>query len=143
MEFKYSDGGRAKAGYRGKASGDCFVRAVAIALDLPYDHVYSIVAERCNKTNPRKKKRRNHPAKGIYREFADKILEEFGWEWVPTVMPGGRNYPKLRACDLPDGPIVARVSRHFCAVIDGTVYDDHDPTRGGKRLVYGYYRRRP
>lgn len=37
-----------------------------------------------------------------------------------------------------DRPYVA-LSRHLCAVIDRTVYDNHDPSRGGTRCVYGYW----
>ena len=37
--YKYNDGGRADAGYKGKA-GDCVVRAIAIATGLPYQEVY-------------------------------------------------------------------------------------------------------
>lgn len=38
-EYKYDDGGRATAGYKGK-TGDCGVRAVAIATGKPYKEVY-------------------------------------------------------------------------------------------------------
>jgi len=32
-----------------------------------------------------------------------------------------------------------KVSKHLTAVIDGVMYDTHDPSRGGSRCVYGYY----
>ena len=35
LELKINDGGRAAAGYKGKA-GDCVVRSIAIVTDLPY-----------------------------------------------------------------------------------------------------------
>jgi hypothetical protein len=47
----------------------------------------------------------------------------------------------LRADELPGGPIVARTSRHFVAVIDGVIHDTHDPSRGGDRCVYGIWAR--
>ena len=39
MDFVYNDGGRAAAGYKGRA-GDCVVRAIAIATQKPYQDVY-------------------------------------------------------------------------------------------------------
>lgn len=141
MDYKYSDGGREAAGYKGK-TGDCFVRAAAIATGKSYEEVYNLVLLRCRETNHRKRKRRNTPSGGIYREFADTIMAEYGWEWVPIVKPGCSDRPKLKAGDLPKGRILARVTRHFCAVIDDVVHDTHDPRRGGTRLVYGYYRKK-
>ena len=35
LELKIDDGGRAAAGYKGKA-GDCVVRSIAIVTKLPY-----------------------------------------------------------------------------------------------------------
>jgi hypothetical protein len=42
--------------------------------------------------------------------------------------------------ELPAGRIIARVSKHFVAIIDGVINDIYDPSRGGNRCVYGYYR---
>src|SRR6266702_525925 len=42
MDFVYNDGGRAAAGYRGRA-GDCVVRAIAIAAQKPYQDVYDAI----------------------------------------------------------------------------------------------------
>ena len=35
--------------------------------------------------------------------------------------------------------MVVAVSKHYTAVIDGTIHDIYDPSRGGSRCVYGYY----
>jgi hypothetical protein len=45
----------------------------------------------------------------------------------------------LREGELPMGRLVVNLSKHFTAVIDGVVYDTHDPTRDGTRCVYGYW----
>jgi hypothetical protein len=37
--------------------------------------------------------------------------------------------------------LIVSVSKHLTAVIDGMIYDTHDPSRGGSRCVYGYYSR--
>ena len=42
MDWHYSDGGRAAAGYKG-TTDDCVTRAVAIAADLPYQRVYEAI----------------------------------------------------------------------------------------------------
>ena len=39
LELKINDGGRAAAGYKGKA-GDCVVRSIAIVTGLSYQKVY-------------------------------------------------------------------------------------------------------
>jgi hypothetical protein len=46
----------------------------------------------------------------------------------------------LRAEELPGGRLIVKVSKHVVAVIDGVINDSHDPSRGGTRCVYGYYR---
>ena len=40
VEFNFNDGGRTRAGYKGR-TGDCVTRAVAIAAQLPYQQVYN------------------------------------------------------------------------------------------------------
>jgi len=45
----------------------------------------------------------------------------------------------LRADELPQGKLIVRLSKHLTAMIDGVIQDTHDPSRGGKRCVYGYY----
>lgn len=44
MKFKFNDGGREAAGYKGKAS-DCVTRAIAIATGKPYQEVYDAINE--------------------------------------------------------------------------------------------------
>jgi hypothetical protein len=46
----------------------------------------------------------------------------------------------LRERELPSGRLIVSVSRHMVAVIDGVIHDTHDPSRGGTRCVYGYWR---
>lgn len=35
--------------------------------------------------------------------------------------------------------LVVSLSRHWCAVVDGTTRDLYDPSRDGTRCVYGYF----
>ena len=73
MRFEYNDGGRAKAGYKGK-TGDCGVRAVAVITGLPYREVYNALA-RLNKARTGKRTARN----GLYRETLHEYLATLGF----------------------------------------------------------------
>lgn len=134
--YAYSDGGRAHAGFRGE-TGDCVTRAVAIALDLPYRQVYDdlfALARSLGVRNP-------SPRDGVPRKVYDRYLADAGWAWTPTMTIGSGTTVHLRRDELPAGRLVVRVSKHLCAVIDGTVFDTHDPSRAGRRAVYGFWSR--
>tara|TARA_R100000789_G_scaffold59358_1_gene57025 strand:- start:99 stop:770 length:672 start_codon:yes stop_codon:yes gene_type:complete len=144
--YKYNDGGRADAGYKGKA-GDCVVRAIAIATELPYQEVYDGLKEENQKyANSRRtrgakkiKAKGTTPRNGNYRDVYQPYLESKGWTWKPTMKIGQGCKVHLKADELPSGKIICRLSRHIVAVIDGVVNDTHDSTRDGKRCVYGYF----
>lgn len=136
--FVVHDGGRADAGFRGDA-GDCVTRAIAIATMSDYAWVYAELSagmERLGK--PRSA--RNGIDKKVYRPF---IEVEHGWTWTPTMKIGSGCTVHLRADELPEGRLIVRLSGHLCAMVDGTVYDTHDPRRDGTRCVYGYWRESP
>jgi hypothetical protein len=46
----------------------------------------------------------------------------------------------LHPDEPPKGRLIVAV-RHYTVVIDGVLHDTHDCTRGGKRCVYGYWRK--
>jgi len=140
MSYVYNDGGRAAAGYRGDA-GDCVVRAIAIAAELPYQEVYDDLGARVKSARqPRGRQRKVSARDGVPRRVYQPYLEEHGWEWVSTMEIGSGCQVHLRPDELPTGRIVARLSKHLAAVIDGVVHDTHDPSREGTRCVYGYFR---
>jgi hypothetical protein len=133
MTWVYDDGGRADAGFRGDA-GDCVVRAIAIATETTYAAVYTEIAERnAALGNPRSGRN------GTPRKVYEPLLAEFGFRWTPTMAIGSGCRVHLRADELPAGRIVARLSGHLCAVVDGVVHDTYDPSRGGTRCVYGIF----
>lgn len=135
MPFTYNDGGRSAAGYRGEAR-DCAVRAIAIAAELPYQRVYKALAHIQKQQEPA-----GHaaPRQGVQRRAYDAYLQGLGWQWTPTMQVGSGCQVHLRPEELPAGRLIVRLSRHLAAVIDGTVQDTYDPTRGGTRCVYGYW----
>lgn len=134
--WAYHDGGRALAGYVGDA-GDCVTRAIAIAAELPYQVVYDALHERAK--NERLKRKRRSPRRGLHKTTYDPYLEALGWKWTPTMSIGSGCKVHLRADELPKGRLIVNVSKHLVAVVDGVILDTHDPSRGGRRCVYGYY----
>lgn len=124
LPFVHDDGGRAASGYRGDAS-DCVVPAFSILLGRDYR----------NKEIGRARSARDGVPMKVIHAFA----RDNGLRWTPTMSIGSGTIVHLRAGELPDVPLVARVTRHVCAVIDGTIRDTHDPSRDGTRAVYGYW----
>lgn len=147
MRFVYNDGGRANAGYKG-STGDCVVRAIAIASELPYQTVYDELFERNRAFAARSRSRRaakvrgkrGTPRDGNFAESYGPYLRSLGFVWTPTMRIGSGCTVHLRADELPLGRLVVHVSRHTVAVIDGVVHDTDDCTRNGRRCVYGYWR---
>ena len=141
MKWTYSDGGRADAGYKGHAD-DCVTRAIAIACELPYRDVYDMLAQRNRELASRSRRKTRgstSPRNGSFRKAYEPFLAELGWEWHPTMSIGSGTTVHLRDGELPSGRILARVSKHLCAVIDGVIHDTFDPSREGTRAVYGFY----
>ena len=139
MDFVFHDGGRAAAGYKGE-TGDCVTRSIAIATGKPYQEVYDglnwLAQTECR--SGRKKKRSNSRT-GVFRKTYQHYLELLGWRWTSTMSIGSGCKVHLKASELPQGPLLVKVSRHLTAVIDGVLYDTHNCSRGGTRCVYGYF----
>jgi hypothetical protein len=149
LGFHFNDGGREAAGFKGGA-GDCVVRAIAIAADLPYMQVYEDLrdanAAYANQRNDRLAKRLNakgaSPRNGNHRKVFHDYIVGHGFEWVPTMKIGAGCQVHLLANELPSGRLIVKVSKHLAAVIEGVIHDTHNPSRGGSRCVYGYYIKR-
>jgi hypothetical protein len=139
MKFQINDGGRAAAGYKGKA-GDCVTRSIAIVTEKPYQEVYdglNLMAQ--GERTGSRKRRKSNARSGVYRGTVRKYLEGLGWTWVPTMFIGQGTKVHLRAEELPSGRLIVAVTRHLTAVIDGVIHDTHNPDRDGMRCVYGYF----
>ena len=139
MEFNYNDGGRAEAGYKGTA-GDCVVRAIAIATEIPYQAIYELVND-FGKTEKKSKRKssKSSARTGVYKPTIRRIMKRLGWEWTPTMFIGSGCKVHLRTEELPKGRLVVAVSKHSVAVIDGVINDLYECSRNGTRCVYGYY----
>jgi len=134
MMFVYDDGGRRVAGFQG-AAGDCVTRAIAITTERPYSEVYDALAAHMRDLGKPRSARNGIPRK-VYEDY----LGACGWRWFPTMHIGSGCTTHLRSDELPAGRIIARLSKHVCAVIDGVIHDTHDPSRDGTRCVYGYFK---
>jgi hypothetical protein len=144
--FEFNDGGRQDAGFAG-AAGDCVVRSIAIAANLPYRQVYEDLklanAVYADTKNDRLARRLSikgpTPRNGNHRKVFHNYILSLGFKWVPTMAVGKGCQVHLRSNELPEGVLIVKVSKHLSAVVHGVIQDTHDPSRAGQRCVYGYY----
>lgn len=134
MKFNQNDGGRATAGFEGRAN-DCVVRAIAIAAQLPYREVFDKIKYLADEVHMDG----SDVEHGVYREVSRDLLTSLGWTWKATMKIGSGCKVHLRSGELPMGRIVCKVSHHLVAVVDGVIQDTHDCSRDGNRCVYGFW----
>ncbi len=142
--FIQNDGGRAEAGFKGNAS-DCVTRSISIASGMDYLTIYNALAlvnkstrrgSRTTKSVGRKSARNGiYTQRSIFKEF----MRSLNFRWVACMGIGTGCTVHLCAEELPAGNLVVAVSRHYTAMIDGVIHDTYDPSRDGKRCVYGYW----
>lgn len=136
--FIYDDGGREAAGFKGRA-GDCVCRSIAIATRLTYREVYTILNALGSGEREPKRGSKSSARSGVRKATIRRYMESLGWKWTPTMGIGTGCTVHLRDEELPAGRLVVSTSRHLTAVIDGVIHDTYDPSREGKRCVYGYW----
>jgi hypothetical protein len=151
MKYVYNDGGRKAAGYKGDV-GDCVIRAISIACEIPYDEVYKSLSYGC-KTERKSKKRSARNGVHVNKKWFKNYMNELGWKWTPTMGIGTGCKVHLHDGELPMGRLIVSVSKHYTTVIDGVIHDTHDPQREvhwvdgngangiSRRCVYGYWRK--
>lgn len=135
VKFRYNDGGRAAAGFKG-TTGDCGVRALAIAAQMPYKKAYDLVNANARYA-PRKGKRKGRRTSargGVWRQDFRRIMARLGWTWTPTMGVGTGCIVHLNASELPKGRIIVSLSRHYAAVIDGALHDSFDSSERGTTI---------
>ena len=131
MHWIYNDGGRAAAGYKG-STGDCVVRTIAIAAQLPYQQVYDAINDASQGERRGRRKRGVSSARtGVYKGTIRKYLTALGWTWTPTMHIGSGCTVHLADGELPMGRLIVSVSKHLTAVIDGVIHDTHDCSERG------------
>jgi len=144
MKLVITDGGRKAAGFTRKARGDCVARSIAIASGRPYAEVHARLAagKGSQRATSRTGKQAATADNGVHvrRKWCRDYMTELGFVWVPTMGIGTGCKVHLRPSELPKGRLVVSCSKHWTAMIDGVIHDTHDPSRGGWRCVYGYWR---
>ena len=136
LELEINDGGRAAAGYKGKA-GDCVVRSIAIVTKLPYQKIYDDLykANEEFRTTSRTrlarslKQKNDSPRSGTHRVVVKKYLEKLGWQWTPTMFIGQGCKVHLKKDELPSGTLIVSCSKHITVVKDGVLHDTYDCSR--------------
>lgn len=140
MKFVYDDGGRAAAGFKGVAAGDCVCRAIAIATGDPYQEVYEDLIAWGKRERTTGK--HSHPRTGIFPKTTRRYLAARGWVWHPMMQIGQGCTVHLDERELPTNQrLIVQLSRHVVAVIYSAVHDLTNPDRDGNRCVYGYWTR--
>lgn len=136
-DFVFDDGGRAAAGFKGTA-GDCVARAVAIASGRPYAEVYAALSKGMGS---QRKSRGATARNGVStrRKWFKDYMRSLGAEWTPTMQIGAGCTVHLRADELPPGRLVVAVSKHYTAVVDGVIHDNHDPRERGTTVYPANY----
>ena len=146
LKFKFDDGGRKVAGYKGKA-GDCVVRSIAIVTGLSYQKVYDDLyqANELFRTTSKTKiarslkQKNDSPRTGTHRLVFKKYLQQLGWSWTPTMFIGQGCKVHLKKKELPSGTLIVSCSKHITVVKDSVLHDTYDCSRNGTRCVYGYW----
>lgn len=154
MKFVLNDGGRHMSGFEG-STGDCVVRAVAIATEQNYEDVYNALGEGCRVQRLTKRSRKMASARNgvnTTRKWFKDYMAALGWKWTPTMLVGQGCKVHLTDGELPNGRLIVSVSGHYTTVLDGVIHDTFDPQRktywyssDGKvervseRCVYGYW----
>jgi hypothetical protein len=122
--FQYNDAGQP----RSLKSGYCGVRALVIATGMAWAD-----AEKHLKTFTKNGKAGSGAlSKGICKADYDAALKALGFVWRAAPKFTGR---KARCADLTN-KVIARQSKHFTAVIDGTPHDIFDCSN---KMVYGFW----
>ena len=136
--FQFNDGGREESGFQG-TTGDCVTRAIAIALELPYKQVYDDLNALISQHRKTRIQKASNARGGVNKKFYHQYLRDKGWKWAPCMTIGSGCKVHLKADELPKGRIIARVSKHIVAVVNGVVNDTYDCSRNETRCVYGYF----
>jgi hypothetical protein len=158
-KFVKDDGGRSRSGIarggKGDDTGDCVARAIAIATDRPYREVHDALTAAAVRQAATSKSdwgkwvrrkgsasahlRRLNADHGVDREVSGPYLQSLGWKYTSCKeLPRGKGM-HLRASELPPGPLIVALHRHYCAVIDGVIHDTKDHSEGGRRRILGYW----
>ena len=147
LPFIEDDGGRSKSerGKYRKDVGDCITRSIAIASGRDYMEVWNALTEGNNSNRVTKRSPKSIHQNADYgvlsgRKWFKDYMKSLGFSWTSTMKIGQGCKVHLTWGEVPmDKRLVVVVSRHYTAVVNGTIRDTYDPSRDGTRCVYGYW----
>jgi len=129
MELNWNDGGRFGSGFVG-LTGDCVVRAIAIATGINYRDIYSEIGKASEKT----------PRNGVPTMVAGEFLASRQWNYTVGSLDN------LSGDSLPLGIAVVELASkhrgrhgHYCTVIDHVVHDTWNPSEDDGLIVAGFW----
>ena len=131
--YRYNDGGRAAAGYRGK-TGDCVVRAIAICAGEDYLSVYRTMADHMKRngyaasgnayaTRERNRKAPRRRDQLTARRVQDRVLEAYGF--MKVRLPRGER-PTYTEAHHRYGDCIVGTTKHLAALVGGVLRDTFD-----------------
>jgi hypothetical protein len=151
MPWVHNDGGFSESGLtnRGRRKhGSPVVAAIAIAEQRRYSEVYYELRTlqwdfTMRARSKRKQEHSGDPHHGVFVEVFKPYLLARGWLWTPTMGVGTGVTMHLDYEEVPDLPLlIARISKSLVTVINGVAQYTHDPSRDGRRALYGYFQPR-
>lgn len=135
LDFERRDGGRADAGFKGKA-GDCATRAVALYTGEGYRTIYNELRElTIELSGGFDRSVRDGVGTVTFHHYMTKTIGA-----VPMLTPN----TYLTADAIPREPLIAVLPRHFVFIHDHTVFDSWDSrwstrTKSGAQKLIGFY----
>lgn len=136
-----TDGGRKEAGYKG-STGDCVIRAIAVATGEKYKDIYKAIFAMA-KANPTFRQamypHRCSPRFGVYQEHYQEYLEARGWKWIPATELQPESGKITEENIKMVGTAIIKVHRHLMAVKDGVVHDSFPPSQLRDGWVLGAF----
>ncbi|MGJ0509092.1 MAG: hypothetical protein ACR652_18615 [Methylocystis sp.] len=115
MEFKYSDAGR-KLSKRPKQINDCVVRALALAVEIPYDVAYDMAASHGRQSG-------RGMVHAHIRALFDSVPRIAGRHVFQAVKGQPRMNARRFAEAYPSGRWIVQFAGHYVAVVDGVFHD--------------------
>ena len=128
LGYEYDDGGRRDAGYKGD-TGDCVVRAIAIASGAPYQDVYDAMAQAMCRHGYRAsgnaygQGKRHSRGQRPARQVQTDVMAEYGFEKVK--LPKGPK-PTYEEAHARYGDCIVSTTKHVCALVGGALRDTSD-----------------
>lgn len=136
----YNDGGRNEAfgthaaiEFAARGVNDCVARSLAIITGKPYAQIWQRIADINLRAG--KKHSANHRCNTGTIEFRA-YANELGLEWVQPVQGRFKDMAFPSRC-------MVHMNGHYTAVIDGVIYDTHNPTPAGMAHVFGWWIMKP